>query len=201
MGLQAPRIPPLSPEEWSSEVHDALAALGGGRRPSGEGESRVRTVNALATFAHHPALAKAFLGFNRHVLYETSLCERDRELLILRIAWRCRCEYEWAQHVLLARQAGLGDDEIARVREGPDAAGWSADDAALLRAVDELDADSCVGDATWKQLATRFDERELMDLLFTIGVYALLAGVFNSLGVPLDAGLADASGADGIAWR
>ena len=199
MGLRETRIPPMPPEEWSSEVLDALAALGGRSRPRDEDESRPRVVNALATFAHHPALAKAFLGFNRHVLFETSLSERDRELLILRTAWRCRSEYEWAQHVVLARQAGLGDDEIALVQEGPDAAGWSAEDAVLLRAVDELHADSFVGDATWKQLAARFDERELMDLLFTIGVYAMLAGVFNSLGVQLDAGLATDGG--GVPWR
>ena len=135
------------------------------------------------------ALAKAFLGFNRHILFETSLSDRDRELLILRVGWLCRAGYEWAQHVLLARQAGLSDEEIARIKDGPGAAGWSEEDAALLRAVDELHADAFVGDATWKQLATRFDERELMDLVFTVGVYALLAMVFNSLGVQLDPGL------------
>ncbi len=197
MRLQEPRIAPLPPEQWSAEVLDALAALGGGDRARDEGEPRVRVVNALATLANHPALTKAFLGFNRHVLYESSLSDRDRELLILRIGWLCRSGYEWAQHVLLARQAGLSDEEIARIKSGADAEGWSEQDAALLTAVDELHADSFISDATWKQLATRLEDRELMDLVFTIGVYALLAGVFNSLGIQLDPGLtADTDGGE-----
>jgi AhpD family alkylhydroperoxidase len=146
-------------------------------------------VSALTTLVQHPKLAKAFLTFNRHLLWDSSLSIRTRELVILRVAWRRRCEYEWAQHVLMAREAGLRDEEIERVQIGPDAPGWSASDISLLRAVDELDADACIGDATWKSLAEQLSRQQLMDLVFTIGTYGLLAMVFNSFGIELDEGL------------
>jgi len=196
-----PRIPPRPRSDWDEEVLDALAvfvpstarAQAEPRVPRADDGSR-RAVNALGMLVQHPKLAKAFLGFNQHLLRDSTLPVRSRELVILRVAWRCRCEYEWAQHVLLAREAGLRDEEIERVQQGPDAPGWSAADTALLRAVDELDADACIGDAVWKALAEQLDRRQLMDLVFTIGAYSLLAMAFNSFGLELDEGLVGFSG-------
>jgi AhpD family alkylhydroperoxidase len=190
-----PRIPPRPPSDWDQEVFDALAVFapsvarsGSEPRPARTGAG-ARRVNALETLVQHPKLARAFLTFNQHLLQESALPVRTRELLILRVAWRRRCEYEWAQHVLIARGAGLRDEEIERVRLGPDAPGWSAADAALLRAVDELETDACISDATWKNLAESLDRRQLMDLVFTVGAYDLLAMAFNSFGLELDEGL------------
>jgi len=109
--------------------------------------------------------------------------------LILRIGWLCRAEYEWSQHVVIGRAVGLSDAEIDRIGDGPDAPGWSADDAALLRAVDELHADACIADATWQALAGRFSTQQIMDVIFTVGQYALVSMALNSLGVQLDEGL------------
>jgi YbgC/YbaW family acyl-CoA thioester hydrolase len=89
----------------------------------------------------------------------------------------------------MARSAGLSDDEIARVRRGPHADRWSAADRQLLEAVDELWRTSTLDDGTWKALAERYDERQILDLLFTIGQYDLLAKVLNATGVELDDGL------------
>jgi alkylhydroperoxidase family enzyme len=148
-----------------------------------------RVVNALAVLMRYPALAKAFLTFNRHLLYESSLSDRTRELLILRIGWLRRAEYEWAQHVLLAQRAGLRKEEIEAVKEGPNATVWVPLEAALLRAVDELHAEAFVSDATWEVLAAHLDQRQLMDLVFTVGAYDLLAMAFNTFGLELDPGL------------
>ena len=113
---------------------------------------------------------------------------RDRELLILRTGWRCGSEYEWAQHVVVGRAAGLTDDEIARVAVGPDAAGWDPFDALLLRAADELHDDSCLTDATWAALAERYDERQMVEVPVVVGHYHLVSFLLNSLGVPLEDG-------------
>jgi alkylhydroperoxidase family enzyme len=191
MPLDKPRIPPLPTNQWSPEVLDALATLGGGERPARKAdEGGARVVNALATLAQHPALARAFLGFNRHLQFASSLLDRLRELAILRIGWRCRSEYEWAQHVLLAREAGLSDAEIARIGHDAIDASWPRLEATLLHAVDELHRDAVIGQATWDELAAQLEPKQLMDLIFTVGTYQLLAQVFNSLGVQLDPGLA-----------
>lgn len=170
--VTTPRIPPLPYDQWDT---DALSAISGGRK--------LPPNNVLGLLAQHPALARAFLAFNVHLLTASALPARTRELAILRIAWRRRCRYEWAQHVQIARRAGITDEEIAGIRAGA---------ATLIsRAVDELDEDSCLSDETYRELAAELDDRQLMDLVFTIGTYGLLAMAFNTFGVELEPGLPD----------
>ena len=71
---------------------------------------------------------------------------------------------------MIGRREGLDDEEITRTVEGPDAAGWSSADAALVRAVDELLSGWTISDPTWSELAALLDDRQLMDLVFTVGV-------------------------------
>lgn len=190
--VRRPRIRPRPPSEWDAEVSDALSVImRRGDSDAGKGNERgaPRMVNALGVLVRYPPLAKAFLTFNRHLLFESSLPDRIRELSILRIGWLRRAEYEWAQHVALAPRAGIRKEEIEAVKEGPDATLWAPLEAAVLRAVDELHADACVSDATWDLLSRSLDERQLMDLVFTVGAYDLLAMAFNTFGLELDPGL------------
>jgi alkylhydroperoxidase family enzyme len=158
-----------------------------------QGGGRPKALNALGTLARHPALTRAFNTFNGHVQFATTLSARQRELLVLRVASRRRCAYEWAQHVVLAGDAGIGRDEIGRIAEGPEARGWSPLERAMLRAVDELLDDAMVADHTWQALAGELDEQQLMDLVFTVGAYDAVAMAFRSFGVELDDDLAAAS--------
>lgn len=188
-GVTAPRISPLPPGEWPPEMREALAAL---RPPNPRhpmpprGDDRPKGLNVLGTLAHHPALTRAFNTFNGHVQFATTLSPRQRELLVLRVAHLRRAVYEWAQHVVLAGDAGISVDEIGRVAEGPTAPGWSPLERAMLAAVDELVEAATVSDATWVALAAELDEQQLMDLVFTVGAYELLAMAFNAFGVEVD---------------
>jgi len=137
----------------------------------------------------HPALAKAFLTFNNHIAVASSISKRIRELLILRISWLRGEEYEFVQHLVLGVRAGLTEAELQRVQLGPDAPGWDPEDADLVRAVDELHADACIGDVTWARLAARFDTPQLLDILFAVGCYEVLAMMLKTCRVPLEAGV------------
>jgi len=187
------RIEPLAPRDWPEEMREALAALRppDARLPAPRTEGRPKALNALGTFARYPALARAFHTFNGHVLFATSLSERQRELVVLRVAAMRGSEYEWRQHAVLAGDVGIGAGEVEAVAEGPGAPGWSPPERALLRAVDELVGDAVVSDATWDELAGFLDTHQLMDLVFTVGAYDLLAMAFRSFGVELDADLVD----------
>jgi alkylhydroperoxidase family enzyme len=179
MRLARPRIDPLPESEWSDEVREIL--------PRTLAAPRVH--NIFTTLARHPKLLKRWLVFASHILGKSTLPPRDREILILRTGWLCRCEYEWGQHVIIGRQAGLSEDEIRRITVGPDAPGWDPFEAALLHAADELRADTMIRDATWEALAARYGTQELFDLVFTVGQYTLVSMALNTLGVALDPGV------------
>ncbi len=109
--------------------------------------------------------------------------------MILRIGWNAQAKYEFGQHTVIGKQAGVTDDEITALTKAPDAHTWSSNDAALIAMSDELAADDCVTDATWERLATRWSEAELVELLVVAGFYRLVSGFLNSAGVQLDAGV------------
>jgi 4-carboxymuconolactone decarboxylase len=170
-------------------MRDALAALlpsDPRHAPPERTGDRPKGLNVLGTLAHHPELAQAYHTFNGHILFNTSLSPRQRELLVLRVAAVRECAYEWEQHVVLAGDVGLEPDEIDRIRTGADAPGWSPLDRAMLQAVDDLMARAEVGDTAWAVLAAELDERQLMDLVFTVGAYEVLAMALKSFRVPLD---------------
>lgn len=178
MLLTEPRIKPLPESEWNDEQKELLEGL---RRDG-------HVYNIFATLARHPQLLKRWLVFGGHVLGKSTLPAREREIVILRMGWLCRAEYEWGHHVAIGKQAGLTDDDINRIREGPDAAGLDSFEALLMRAVDELHANTFIGDATWKALTERYNTQQIMDLIFAAGQYKLVSMALNSLGVQLEEG-------------
>jgi len=140
---------------------------------------------------HHPALAGPFLVYNNALLRTPALEHRQRELLILRVAWRTSAPYEWVQHVRIATGVGVTPEEVEAIGAGPDAAIWDPLDAELLAAADQLIDRYRVDDATWASLATQLDERQLVELVFVVGTYTGLAMAFNSFGLQLDPELSD----------
>src|SRR5882724_10981870 len=144
-----------------------------------------RDLNLFKILMNHPTLVRRWTVFAGHVLRKQTLPVRDRELLILRIGWLNQAEYEWAQHVEIAKRAGITEAEIERVQEGPKA-GWSAHEAALLQAADDLFENSVVSDATWAALAAKYSTEQMMDAVFTVGQYNMVSWALNSFGVPLD---------------
>ncbi len=175
MRMDKPRVEPLSPDEIDAET---LARLGEGPH-----------LNIFRTLAQHPALMKRWLVFGNHVLAKSTLPPRERELVILRVGWLCQAGYEWGQHVVIGRQAGLSDEEIQRIPAGAEAAGWSEDDRWLLRATDELHGDAFISDTTWAALAEKLSVQQRMDLIFAVGQYNLVSMALNTLGVQPEEGL------------
>lgn len=179
MRLDEPRVAPLDDEAWSDEVREIMAPF----------VRQGRVFNIFRTLANHPDLMRRWLVFGNHILGKSTLAPRERELVILRIGYLCQSGYEWGQHVLIARQAGMTDAEIRSAKTGPDTPGLSELDRLLLRATDELHADAHVSDATWKGLAGLLSVQQLMDLVFTVGQYNLVSMALNSFGVQPDEGL------------
>jgi len=178
---QRPRIEPIDFDEVPDG--ELRATLAGALTIDG------RPLNIFGVLAQHPKLLKRFNLFGGFLLNKGLLPERERELVILRIGWNARAEYEFGQHTVIGRRCGLTDDEITALTASPDSHGWSPDDRFLIALADDLSADDCVSDATWAGLATRWSDAELVELLIVAGFYRLVSGFLNSAGVQLDDGV------------
>lgn len=176
--MQAQRIEPLAAPEWVPALGRVLDV------PSIAG-ARPAHLNLFRTLAHHPSLLRRYMAFGDELLNRGLLDDRLRELVILRTAHNCACDYEWTQHVRIALGIGMSHAEIDRVACSP-LAGWEEPDRAVLVAADELCRSAGLSDATWDALAAELDEAELIEVLMLVGQYRLLAGVLNSLRIAVD---------------
>jgi alkylhydroperoxidase family enzyme len=175
-----PRIPPIPEAEWDEHTR-ALIQM------PWFADRAMKGQNFFQTFVRHPELFGAWNEFGR-TLFNGRLPQRDRELLVLRIAWLAQCEFVWAQHQPLAEGLGMPPHEIERIVDGADA-GWNDREAALLRAVDELHARAEITDDTWITLRAHYDDFELIEIPIVIGQYLMISFFNNALRVEPDPAL------------
>lgn len=180
------RLSPLPADQWDDAARDAVSVMLPEERRNPEGAGAL-----LSTLVRHPKLTRAYLKFSTHLLYGSTLPPRIRELVILRVAHRRSCAYEWTHHVEMSKRLGFTDADIEAARTGKAA---DAFDDALLRAVDDLDEKSKISDQTWAVLGERLNEQQRMDLVFTAGNYIALAMALNTFGVELEDDYVDESG-------
>ena len=183
------RLAPLPREQWDAGVEAALRGAFPEQvaaRFLATGDDALEVPEAISTMLHHPALAQSWLTFNNVLLYRGTLDDRQRELMVLRVAWRTRSNYEWAQHVRLAARAGIEADELDAIANGQARA---------------LDAARTCAAGSYRPIARRLsastttpgelaeehlDERQLVETVFVVGTYTCLAMAFKSFALRLD---------------
>ena len=173
--LSSPRIDRVEKPYTAAE-----AAILSPRERNGE------VLGVWSTCANAPSLCNAWLEFTDYLLRESSLPIRDRELLILRIGYLNQGAYEWAAHRGLALSVGISEDELKDITIGSSADSWSEWDSALLKAAEELHEAALVSEETWATLSRQYDKRQMMEVVFTVGQYNLVAMYLNSLGVQFE---------------
>lgn len=175
---ERPRIPPVS--DPPDSVQELLA---GTLRRDG------KPLHVFATLAHHPALLKQFNRLGGTLLNRGLVPAREREIVILRVGYRARAVYEFGQHTVIGRQAGLTDDEIAALARGDVDGVFPEHERDLVDFADELSATDDVSDDMWQRLTRRWSEAELVELLVLAGFYRLVSGFLNGARVQLDDGV------------
>ncbi|MDE3069690.1 MAG: carboxymuconolactone decarboxylase family protein [Acidobacteriota bacterium] len=178
MGRSEPRIRPGDAREIG-RISQLVAVIFGHVQGTGP-------LNLFTTLARHRPLYRGWLRFAGALMLRGVLPRRDTELVILRVAHNCSCEYEWRHHERIARTAGLSGGEIARVRAGALAPGWSDRQAALLQATDELHEHREIRDFVWPKLRILLDDRELIELCMLVGHYEMLAMTVATLRIQPD---------------
>lgn len=188
MTRPASRLLPLSAHSLGAEQRDLLRGKlrAADRYLSGAPDAPPLPA-VLGLLAHHPGIAGPWLALSSALLDEPVLDARVRELAVLRVGWLTQCSYIWTQHIQMGLKAGLSLGDIAALGTVQDPR-WDGGDLDVLRAVDQLVESQTIDDRTWERLTERFDEQQLLEVLFVVGSWACMAMVFNSVGLEPDAG-------------
>ena len=171
--MDTPRIGPVT--EPGPEVAAELARW----MPPG---AAVEPLSLFRTLVRHLPLAEAMRPLGSYFLSKRrTIGAREREIVIHRVSARCNCTYEWGVHaVAYARAVGLDETQLraTAVTDASDPV-WSAEDALLVAMVDELHDTAKVSPALWTELAARWSDAELLELLALAGWYHVIAYVAN----------------------
>ncbi len=146
-------------------------------------QSRGRVAGPFAALLHSPELARRIAETGHYVRFEGPLPQTVRELAIITVARSLDCQYEWAAHAVLARNAGVGDEAITAIREGKAPAGLTPEEAQVFGYAAALLRQHRVGDAEFKALQARFGLEGLVDLTATVGYYAMIACALNAFAI------------------
>ncbi len=136
---------------------------------------------------HTPALASAWFEFNNAVRFGTSLDDRVRELVIMRVAALTGCTYVWNVHeAQYAAPAGVTPREVEALRDWRKSGVFDARESALLAYVDAMTSDVAVPDAVFDGMSGHFSARETVDVTVLVGAYNMQTRVLRALGVEPD---------------
>lgn len=174
-----PRIPPGTPRQIgpiNELICRVLGVATGTGRP-----------NLFSTLARHRSLFRPWLIFAGALMPFGKLPRSETELIILRVAHRMGCAYEWEHHTRLAQRFGLTSVDIDALREDtPSAQRWSPRRHAILCAVDELHDTRTLGPATWRALQKVLTDTEIIELCMLVGHYQMLAQTIGTLAIEPD---------------
>lgn len=176
-----PRLAPVPREGWTQQIREFFAIMEGPHTL----EQGTR-FTAQAVMANHPELATEWARYNRFVARDLDLPDTLREIAILRTAWNLQAGYEWYQHRIIARRCGLSEAQLEAVKQGEGAAIWEDRERFIIRAADEICANAEASAETVESLLQHFGKRQLLEILWTIGTYGMLAWIFNSLRMPIE---------------
>lgn len=172
-----PRLPQVRPEDLTDEMRAFLAKWSGGVFQNADSNP------VLLTFAHHPQLADLFSQLNIHLLSTSTLPVKQRQIAIMRTAWLCKATYMWSSHLRTSMRCGLSPDLFAPIQAGADDPYFTEFERVVIRATDELVNEKKVSDASWQALTAEWNTQQMLDFLFTVGIYVTVAGVMRSAGV------------------
>jgi 4-carboxymuconolactone decarboxylase len=188
------RIPKLEPSSLDDEQRSLYDAIAGGRRAQGPrlfqlADEEGRLEGPFNAFLLQPRLGSALQALGSSVRYDTGLDDRCREIAILVVAAHWRSDFEWYAHEAVGRSVGLGDTELAAVRDGRHAA-LTGRGAVVARTVAALVLRGDLDDAEYREAVDHVGRAGLFELLTLVGYYATLALQLRVFRVPAPEGTA-----------
>jgi 4-carboxymuconolactone decarboxylase len=182
------RLPKFEPSALDVEQRSLYDAIAGGRRAQGPQLFRLadaagRLEGPFNAFLLQPRLGSALQALGASVRYDTGLDDRCREIAILVVAAHWRSDFEWHAHEAVGRAAGLGDAELAALREGRHAE-LAGRESVVARTAAALVTRGDLDDAEYGEAVSHLGPAGLFELLTLVGYYATLALQLRVFRVP-----------------
>ncbi len=149
-----------------------------------------KPVNLYKALANHPAFVGAWTEFAQSMRADTKTPRALRELMILRSGQVQQSEYEWAQHLRMARKAGVREAQIDALAQWRTSEEFDARERAALGIAEAVTAGK-VDDATWAEGVAQFSNEEMVELVLVAGFYSMVGRVLDALRVELDDDIRD----------
>ena len=141
--------------------------------------------NLYRALANHPPLVAVWSEFSKVLRHDTRTPRALRELVILRGAQLMRSEYEWAQHLPMARKAGVREAQIASLAQWRTSPEFDAREKAAL-ALGEAVTAGRVSDDVHAEARRHFDEHDYVEVALVAAFYAMVGRMLDAMGVPLE---------------
>lgn len=149
----------------------------------------ISNLNISRALANSELLTKVVTQPTSLLMARAALEPRLREMIILRVAWLNRCEYEWVQHYGFSKAVGLSDEEITALREWRESPLLGEADRAVLELTDVLTARQGVPDDLWQRLvSTLGGGTEALEAAAIAGAWTMVAYVLKAAAVPVEEG-------------
>jgi AhpD family alkylhydroperoxidase len=141
--------------------------------------------NLYRGLGNHPKLVAAWTEFSKTLRYDTRTPRPLRELVILRGAQVTKSEYEWAQHLKMARKAGVREEQIAALADWRASTLFSSQEKAAL-ALAEAVTLGRVSDEVYAEATKHFDHADYVELSMVAAFYAMVARMLDAMGIQLE---------------
>lgn len=150
-------------------------------------ETNGQTVlNLFKVMANSPEVGRAFLRLGNRILFKSRLNPRLRELAILRVGDLAKANYEFTQHVPIARRVGVTAAQIEALPLWKGSTLFNDQERAVLQYTDEMAEKIRVSDDTFAKVKAFLSDQEIVELTTTIGYYGMVSRILETLQVELE---------------
>ena len=149
-------------------------------------DNGARVLNIQKAVANSPHIVRTFTKMGNSLIRRTELSPKLRELAILRVASLSGSEYEWTQHIPIARYVGISQEQISTIPAWEQSPDFNDTERAVLRYVDEVSQNIKVKDKTFNALQKHLSERELVELTLSIAYWGMVARILVALEIEID---------------
>ena len=143
--------------------------------------TRGRVGVPFSVLLNRPQACRRVAEVGTYVRFESSLPRPIIELATITAAREWDCDFEWRAHLPAARETGASDAVISAIENKSALAGVDAEQALIVEAVRGLLREHRLDDDTYKQLLEKYGPEGVIDLITTVGYYAMLGGLINAL--------------------